>query len=248
MKKLSIKTQLIIFLSIFALYLSLRDKDFISFLSLFIAFVSSLAVDCLFVFFKERKFRLTESSCVSGLIIGLVLSSDNAWWKIVLVSVSAISSKHLIRFKGKHLFNPAAFGILSAMILLGVQTQWRGTYLWYILVPAGLYFIYKIRKLEVVIGYSLAALLLFGVQAVVQKAPLLNIFGYLSYFFIFIMLIEPKTTPVKSKVKLIFGLGVAILIFIFTEAGVKFDAELCGLLVMNLALPLLNKIPERRKA
>jgi Na+-translocating ferredoxin:NAD+ oxidoreductase RnfD subunit len=60
------------------------------------------------------------------------------------------------------------------------------------------------------------------------------------------MIIEPKTTPVKSAGKLIFGIGVATLIFILTEAGVEFDAELCALLFLNLFVPLLNKISERR--
>jgi Na+-translocating ferredoxin:NAD+ oxidoreductase RnfD subunit len=47
------------------------------------------------------------------------------------------------------------------------------------------------------------------------------------------MLIEPKTTPVHSSGKYLFGAGAAILIFIFTEMGIEVDAELLSLLVMN---------------
>jgi len=44
--------------------------------------------------------------------------------------------------------------------------------------------------------------------------------------------------------KLIFGIGAAALIFVFVQAQVSFDAELAALLISNIFVPLLNKIPE----
>jgi Na+-translocating ferredoxin:NAD+ oxidoreductase RnfD subunit len=186
--------------------------------------------------------QITESSLITGLIIGFVLSSDEVWWKFVFASVLAISSKHLIRFRKKHVFNPAGLGIFLSIILLGVSTQWKGTYLWYIVVPFGVYFIYKLKKTEVLLGYAFLSLLIFGIQAMLQKVPFWHVFGYFSYFFIFVMLIEPKTTPFKTIGKYLFGAGTAAFIFILTEAGVKFDVELFSLLVMNISVSLLNKL------
>ncbi len=233
----------------FAIYLSFKDKNAIFLLTTFITVISAIGIESTILFFKNKKISITDSSIISGLIIGFVLSPDNPWWIFILASLLAISSKHLIHFHSnkKHLFNPAAFGIFLTVIFFGASTQWKGTYLWYILLPFGLYFISKVQKLEVLIGYALTALSLFIIQAVMQKTSLFNIFGYLSYFYIFIMMIEPKTTPVKPPGKFIFGIGVAVLIFVLTEAGVRFDAELCGLLILNLFVPLLNKIPERSK-
>lgn len=238
----SIKTQLIIFLSAFALYLSFRDKDAIFLLTTLIAVISAIGIESVILFFKDKELAVTDSSIISGLIIGYVLSSDSPWWIFLSASFLAISSKHLIHFHRKHLFNPAAFGIFLTIVLFGASCHWRGTYMWYIFLPFGLYFISRIQKLEVLIGYVLTTLGLFGIQAVAQKTPLLNIFGYLSYFYIFIMMIEPKTTPVKKRGKFIFGIGVSVLIFMLTELGVRFDAELCALLLANLAVPLLNKL------
>ncbi|MBU1932131.1 RnfABCDGE type electron transport complex subunit D [Patescibacteria group bacterium] len=238
----SIKTQLIIFLCAFALYLSFKDKDAIFLLAILIAVISAIGIESLILFLKNKKITVTGSSVISGLIIGYVLSFDNPWWIFILASALAICSKYLIRANKKHLFNPAAFGIFLTLILFGASTQWRGAYLWHILLPFGLYFAYKVRKFKVLIGYGLAALGLFGVQALLQRTPLLNIFGYLSYFYIFIMVIEPKTMPLKPKGQLIFGIGIAVLIFILTEAGARFDAELASLLLMNSFVPLLNKL------
>lgn len=242
----SIKIQLIIFLACFAILLSIKDKDIAFLVTTFVATISAIAIDSSFIFLKEKKFKINDSSIISGLIIGFVLYSRQPLWIFLLASLFGIGSKHLIKIKGRHLFNPAAFGIFITTIFFAAPTQWKGTFLWYILVPFGVYFSYKISKLQVLTGYFLTTLFLFGAQALVQRVPLLDIFGYLSFFYIFVMVIEPKTTPVKPPGKLIFGAGLALLIFILTQAGVKFDAELSSLLALNLSVPLLNKIPQRR--
>lgn len=246
MKLSSIKTQVIIFLACLAVFLSVKDKDTTFLLTTFFAVISCAFIESLLLYLRDKKFTVTDSSIISGLIIGYVLSSDQSLWVFLSASFLAIGSKNLIRFNKKHLFNPAAFGIFLTVILLGAETQWKGTYLWYVLVPAGAYFNLKVRKLEIIIGYFLAALLLFGTQAFIQKTPLLTVFGYLSYFYIFIMVVEPKTTPIKPLGKYLFGIGVAILIFILTEAGARFDVELASLLSLNIFVPLLNKLSARR--
>jgi len=247
MRSFSIKTKLIIFLAGFAVFLSVKDKDVAFLLMAIIALISAIITDLSFCYFKYRSFHISESSVISALIIGFVLASDNSWWVIVLASLFAISSKYLIRLNRKHVFNPAAFGIFWSILLFGANTQWKGTFLWFILLPIGLYFTYRIRKLELIIGYLITALGLFGIQAALNKGSLINIFGYLSYFYIFVMLIEPKTTPLQPLAKLVFGIGAAGLIFTFIQAKVRFDSELAALLILNLFVSQLHKIPERRE-
>lgn len=237
----SIKTQLILYLVCFAIFLSIKDRDTAFLATTIIAVVSSVAVEAIILYLKTKTFQITESSIITGLIVGYVLSSGEAWWRFILAAALAILTKYLLRFRKKHIFNPAAFGIFLTLIL-GAATQWKGTYVWYVIVPFGLYFAYKLKKTEIVTGYTIISFLLFAVQALLQRVPLGNIFGYFSYFYIFIMVIEPKTTPLRPLGKYLFGAGGAALIFILTEAGVKFDAELFSLLVMNATVPLLNKI------
>jgi Na+-translocating ferredoxin:NAD+ oxidoreductase RnfD subunit len=238
----SVKIQLILYLACFAAFLAVKDKDYAFLLASLAAVISASAVETVILYFKNKVFRITESAVITVLITGYVLSSGEAWWTFVIVGAAAILSKHAFRFSRKHLFNPAAFGIFLSTIALGASTQWKGTYLWYILVPCGVYFTYKIRKLEVIAGYAAISVVLFGTQAFLQRVPVGNIFGYVSYFFIFVMLIEPKTSPLRPLGKYLFGAGTAGLIFVLTESGVTFDAELFSLLVMNAAVPLLNKL------
>lgn len=234
MKLSSVKIQLIIFLSVFAVYLSVINRD-IAFLSaISISVISAVFLESLITYLKTKRFKIIDSSVVSGLIIGYVISTGEPWWKFLFASILAIVSKYLIRFKNKHLFNPAAFGIFLSVILLNAATQWKGTNLWYIIVPAGIYFVWKIRKLELIAGYILSHLILFGGYAFIQNSPLIDALKYQNYFFIFIMLIEPKTTPVENKGKIIFGISVAFLVFILTLYNVRFNTELFALLLSNL--------------
>ena len=182
----SIKTQLIIYLSCFAFLLIIKDRELVFIKAITIAVISALTLETAIIYLKNKTLQISESSIITGLIVGFVFASDEAWWKIALASLIAIFSKHLIRIKNKHIFNPATFGIFLTVILFGASTGWNGTYLWYILVPFGLYFAYRIKKLEVVIGYAVVSLLLFGAQALLHKVSFLNVFGYFSYFYIFL--------------------------------------------------------------
>lgn len=242
MKLSSIKIQLIIFLGIFAAYLWAIDKD-IAFLSaISVSLISAVFLDSSLTYLKTKRFIITDSSIISGLIIGYVLSSAEPWWIFLIASSLAIGSKHLIRIKNRHLFNPAGLGIFLSTLLLGAVTQWRGAGLWYIIVPIGFYFVWKTRKLEIVAGYFFSFFLLFGVRALIQGASLIDVLKYQNYFFIFIMLIEPMTTPAQGKGKWIFGTAVGISIFVFTMAGIKFDSELASLLLLNIFVPVLNRL------
>ncbi|MBN1794498.1 MAG: RnfABCDGE type electron transport complex subunit D [Candidatus Omnitrophica bacterium] len=239
--KKSIKTQLIIFLVIFMSCLALSEREIRTLFPFAITALSAVIAEALLVALRTKKWRITESAIITGLIVGFVLSDRQPWWIYTAVSLLAIGSKHAIRYKGRHIFNPAAFGIVASMLFLDANTQWKGTYQWYILLPAGLYFIYRIRKIELLFAYGITALGIFGAQAVVRDMSVANIFWYLSYFFIFIMLIEPKTTPFTRPGKVLFGIGVAVLIVIFTEADIRIDVELSALLLVNMFVPLLNK-------
>ncbi len=244
----SAKTQLVIFLIAFALYLSIKDRNFTFLSFIFVASCAAFIFDGVFSYFKNRHFAFSDSAIITGLIIGYVISPDEGYLKLVFASFIAILSKYSIRYNNKHIFNPAALGIIFTIIVFGAYTSWRGTYAWYILVPFGLYFAYRYKKIEIILGYFLVSLFLFVLQAILQGNTLANVLGYFSYFFIFIMVIEPKTSPASLKGKYIFGALIALLIFVFTKISLRIDVELLSLLLINSTVYFLNKIPQRKEA
>lgn len=242
----SIKVQINLFLAVFAVYLFFKEPR-IAFLAGFLwAVLFSILIEAAALYLKTRKFQITDSALTSGMILGYVLSSESPWWIFLAAAVFAVGLKRILRFHGKNLLNPAALGIFLAALLLKAATEWKGAYEWYLLIPAGLYLVNKIKKLEIVLGYFAMSLLLYVPQALAQGSSLWDIPGYFNYFFIFIMLIEPKTTPPTLWPKIVFGAGAALLIFLLTEWGFRYEPELFALLVFNALVPFLNKIPNFR--
>jgi len=243
MSKLSLKLKLFIFLIVFLLYTSLLEGAYSSLLKVLVAILASVLVDDIFYFLRNKKHKITESSLITGIICGFVLSNGLAWWIFALAGMLATLSKHLIRFKEKHIFNPAALGILLTMFFLSAYTQWKGAYTWYILVPVGLYFIIKIKRLAIVVTYYLTYSIIF----IFKGNPVLDTILYANYFFMLVMLIEPKTTPIKLKEQIIFGLLAAIVSAILYALQVTYDPELLALLIVNLLFFLVFTLKLRKK-
>ncbi|MBU9889617.1 MAG: hypothetical protein KTQ49_07100, partial [Candidatus Omnitrophica bacterium] len=159
------------------------------------------------------------------------------------VAVLSVGLKHALRFRGRNLLNPAACGIVLAVVFFQGHTEWKGAYEGLLLIPAGLYFAYKIKRTVLVACYFLTALLLFIPQGLAQQTPLTEVLGYFNFFFMFIMMIEPKTTPAPQKLQALFGSGIALFIFLLTDRGFRYEPELFALLTFNAFIPRTIKIP-----
>jgi len=89
---------------------------------------------------EEPKTKLNlRSALITALGLSLLLRADH-WFTMILAGISAIASKFFLRFGDKHFFNPANFGIISALTLTSdawvSPGQW-GEEWWYGLVFAG---------------------------------------------------------------------------------------------------------------
>ncbi len=63
---------------------------------------------------KPRSYRSAIITCLS---LALLLRADNLFAHPI-AAAAAISSKSIFRFRGKHLFNPATFGVVFAIVFL----------------------------------------------------------------------------------------------------------------------------------
>src|SRR5918994_1853851 len=60
------------------------------------------------------------SAYISGISVGILVRSP-FFWPYALCSLISITSKYVIRVKGRHIWNPSNFGI-AAMLFLAPQT------------------------------------------------------------------------------------------------------------------------------
>jgi Na+-translocating ferredoxin:NAD+ oxidoreductase RnfD subunit len=147
------------------------------------------------------------SAYISGISVGILLRSP-AFWPYVLCSLLAITSKYVLRVKGRHIWNPSNFGICAMLFLASdavatLSIQW-GNNLWAMLViwSLGSAIIWRLRRFHICAVYVVSFFALSFLRAWITGDPWLSevspITGPEYQLFIFFMITDPKTT-VKSR-------------------------------------------------
>jgi Na+-translocating ferredoxin:NAD+ oxidoreductase RnfD subunit len=153
------------------------------------------------------KFPNLASSYITGISVGILIRSP-AFWPYALCSAISITSKYVIRWKGRHLWNPSNFAICVLLLLApeAVSTlsiQW-GNAIWPLLIvwTLGAFITWRVNRFHITATYVLsfcafAALrgLITGHGFLAEVAP---ITGPMYQLFIFFMITDPRTT-VKTK-------------------------------------------------
>jgi Na+-transporting NADH:ubiquinone oxidoreductase subunit NqrB len=105
-----------------------------------------------------RKFPNLASAYITGISVGILIRSP-AFWPYALCSAIAITSKYVIRWRGRHLWNPSNFAI-SAMLLLvpeyvaTLSVQWGNT-VWPMLIVwvLGAVIVYRVKRFHITATY-----------------------------------------------------------------------------------------------
>lgn len=161
-------------------------------------------------YFQGKSFQIPKSAIISGLFVSTVLEQGTPLFAIVAASAIAILSKHIIRLSGKHIFNPANFGMLCALLFLSTSHGW-----WASISP---------------IAILLGMIVVWRFGSFHQVAPFLFVYYLLNFFynnalptldftllfFTFYMFIEPKTSPSNRNARIVYGALSGAVIFAAT--------------------------------
>jgi Na+-transporting NADH:ubiquinone oxidoreductase subunit NqrB len=159
------------------------------------------------------------SAYITGISVGILVRSPAAW-PFALCAALSILSKYVLRYKGRHLWNPSNFGIsallfLSADSVASLSVQW-GNHVWAMLViwALGAFIIWRLRRFHITATYvaAFAAFALLrswstGVSWLSEMAP---ITGPMYQLFIFFMITDPKTTVAGRRKQCLVVLAVAL--------------------------------------
>ena len=147
------------------------------------------------------------SAYISGISVGILVRSP-FYWPYALCSALSITSKYVLRWDGKHLWNPSNFG-LSVMFFLypaamaSLSIQW-GNSVWPMLVvwTLGSIIIYRLKRFHICFTYVMSFLALSYVRSLMTGHPFAAsaapLTGPMYQLFVFFMITDPKTT-VKPK-------------------------------------------------
>ena len=174
------------------------------------------------IFLGTWQWQSLKSSAITALSLCLLLRVDH-YSTMVLASFLAILSKFILQINQKHFFNPANFGIISALALS--QDAWVspgqwGESWWYALLFLGCggMVLSKVGRLDTAMTFlgSYAGLeavrnLYLGWTWDVYGHRLMS--GSLLLFTLF-MITDPRSTPNAQGSRLIWGVAIALLTYI----------------------------------
>lgn len=154
------------------------------------------------------RFPHLASAYISGISVGILTRSPD-FWPFALCAAISILSKYVIRFRGRHIWNPSNLGI-SLMLIVSpfaystLSIQW-GNNLWAMLVIwiLGSIIIYRLKRFHITFTYVAGFLFFSFVRSLYTGHPFLAeiapITGAMYQLFIFFMITDPPTTVRRGK-------------------------------------------------
>ena len=229
-----------------------------SLLPILIAVAATAALDLAIGYFKFKTLEIPQSAIISGLFIGGLLTQGLQWYIYAAAGAIAILSKHLIRYRQRHIFNPANLGILLVSMIFGVSHTWWISSPMILALIFGVFIVWRLGRLDLAISFAAAyfALVLLvnisnpvacgmmNMRCHMQPSALDDFYytiinGGVIYFFAMYMLIEPKTNPSKNMIY--YGILAAVLFIVFNIYVPAHGLPL-ALAVGNVFVPLFNKM------
>ena len=147
------------------------------------------------------------SAYISGISAGILVRSP-LLWPYFLVSLVSITSKYVLRFKGRHIWNPTNFGVSAAAFLAPatvtvLSIQWGNALAPMIIIwVLGSVIVWRVGRAHISATYVASFLFFSWVTSLITGTPwsatVAPITGPMYQLFIFFMVTDPKTT-VRAK-------------------------------------------------
>jgi Na+-translocating ferredoxin:NAD+ oxidoreductase RnfD subunit len=168
-----------------------------------LAIVTCIAMETVLSRALLGKWPHVASAYISGISVGILIRSP-FFWPYALCGALTIMSKYVLRWRGRHLWNPSNFGV-SAMLFLyptavaSLSIQW-GNSLWPMIVVwvLGSIIISRLKRFHICLSYVVTFLVLSFVRSQVTGNPwsasVAPLTGPMYQLFVFFMITDPKTT------------------------------------------------------
>ena len=196
-----------------------------------------------------------KSALISGISLCLLLRVDELWLAPA-AAVIAVGSKFVVRWGGKHIFNPTNVGIAVVVALSDrawvSPAQWgAGPTIAFLVACLGGMVVNRAARSDVAYAFiGTFAAILFGRAMWIGQpwsVPLHQLESGSLLLFTFFMISDPKTTPNARIARFLFGALVAagatfVAFVLFRPSG-----PIWSLVVLSPLVPLLDRIfPGRR--
>ena len=197
-----------------------------------------------------------KSALISGLSLCLLLRTNHLALAAAGAAVT-IAGKFVLRWRGKHLFNPTNFGLMAMMLATNGAVwvspgQWGNVaFFGFLMVCIGGLVVMRAARSDVTLaflGFYLA--LMFGRSLYLGEPmtiPLHRLQSGALLLFAFFMISDPKTTPDSRAGRIVFAALVAYGAWYVQFRLFRTNGLLWSLAGLSLAVPLIDwLLPGRR--
>ena len=191
-----------------------------------------------------------KSALITSLSLSILLRANSLWFWLAAGFIG-ISAKFLIRYRGKHLFNPACIGIVIVS-LIGGSAAWVSPGQWG---QAPIFAAFAIgfaalvlssaKRLDIALAFLIGfAAMLFGRALYLgdpMAIPIHQLQSGALLVFAFFMITDPRSTPDSRLARILFAFAVAAL-----AAWLSWEHHIRGAMLYALAgLAILSPILDR---
>jgi Na+-transporting NADH:ubiquinone oxidoreductase subunit NqrB len=190
-----------------------------------------------------------KSAMITGLGISLLMKANDPFL-FGFAALFAIGMKFITKINGKHLWNPANFGIIAIAAISGnawiSPGQWGSNALiMFIVGTAGLAVLSTIKRLETGIAFLATYTALEYIRTVVYLGWEHDVFflkmasGSL-WLFSFFMITDPMTTPNNRRIRMLWAVAVGCISFYLANFRFLQGAPFWTLFFLTPFTPLLD--------
>jgi Na+-translocating ferredoxin:NAD+ oxidoreductase RnfD subunit len=194
-----------------------------SFENVAISIVASILTEILLAWILLGKWKNLSSAYITGISVGILIRSTFIW-PYIATSVLSIMSKYVLKYKGRHLWNPSNFGVswmlfMAPLDVAGLSIQWGSNFIALAVIwVLGLAIVYRAKRLHVTVAYVISFVILAYLRSVITGdtflAEVSPITGPMYQLFIFFMITDPGTSVSTRKGRIIVVILVALVEFV----------------------------------
>lgn len=194
-----------------------------SYLYIVVSIVVSILAEIILSRLLLGKWKSLASAYITGISVGILIRSTTIW-PYVITALLSIMSKYILKYKGRHLWNPSNFGIswmlfMAPLDVAGLSIQWGSNFLGLAVIwVLGLVIVYRAKRLHVTVAYVISFVILAYVRSLITGdtflAEVSPLTGPMYQLFIFFMITDPGTSVSTTKGRIIVVILVALVEFI----------------------------------
>lgn len=224
------------------------DHDYLNYM---MAFIGAVGTQLIFISAGKAPWNSIRSAFITTLGLSLLLKTNAPAW-FLFAGFAAIAQKFAFRINGKHLWNPAAFGIVLTILISHEAWvspgQWgSAAVLVFAIGTAGLAVLSRVKRLETGIVFILSLAILEYCRTVLYLGWEHDVFLHKMssgaiWLFAFFMITDPMTIPLHRIARIVWAMVIALIAFWLANFHFVNASPIWVLVLATPLSPLINKL------